>query len=239
MSFFEKARQAAEQARQAAAARTEQARAAATVAAHQAQIKIHEQAPILQAQTREGLGIAGSNLKVAGKSAKKGVITLVDRIDPGILADIIIKATALQEKANNSLRMKGSPYRIAEIQITAAIPPQMGFSISRIGDVEEELTGREVESAELADTLATEDFSMLTLEDVHGTDGEEAAAEGLPVIDTPTAERSAPVPIGAGDAVVGWTDPDAAADWSSQVPPQTGTPESGDGREGPEGEGAG
>ena len=117
MSFLDKARQAAQQAQAAA-----QARAA------QAQQKIQEQAPMIQAQTREGLGVAGANLKVASKSAKKGMAGIVDRIDPGILADIIIKATALQEKANNSLRLKGSPYRIGEITITAALPPQVGFS---------------------------------------------------------------------------------------------------------------
>ena len=29
--------------------------------------------------------------------------------DPGLLADIVIKATSLQEKANHRLRAKGSP----------------------------------------------------------------------------------------------------------------------------------
>ena len=61
-------------------------------------------------------------------------MTAVERIDPGILADIIIKATAIQESANGALRAKGSVYRIGEITIGAAIPPSIQFSIERIDD---------------------------------------------------------------------------------------------------------
>ena len=38
------------------------------------------------------------------KRAKSGVASIIDRIDPGLLADIVIKATSLQEKANRRLR---------------------------------------------------------------------------------------------------------------------------------------
>ena len=82
-----------------------------------------------------------------GREARPGQHGRPDR--PGILADLVIKATALQEKANAALRAKGSPYRIAEVQITATLPPQIGFSIARIGDIEEELTGHEVDSSQL------------------------------------------------------------------------------------------
>jgi hypothetical protein len=57
--------------------------------------------------------------------------------DPGLLADVVIKATSLQEKANPRLREKSSPYRINEITITAGIPPDVAFTIGRI-EVEEE-----------------------------------------------------------------------------------------------------
>jgi hypothetical protein len=72
---------------------------------------------------------------MAGK-ARNTLVTAVERIDPALLADIVIKATALQDRTNRALRDKESAYRIAEITITATIPPQIGFTISRIGDIE-------------------------------------------------------------------------------------------------------
>ena len=100
---------------------------------------------------------AGESAKQAGSAAKRGMTNIVDKIDPGILADIVIKATALQEKANAALRAKGSPYRIAEVQITATFPPQVGFSIARVGDVEEVLTGRELDSAQLVTAVLADE----------------------------------------------------------------------------------
>lgn len=83
------------------------------------------QDPATQAKVKSGLATAG-----------RGARTLVERIDPGILADIVIKATALQERANARLRTKGSMYRIGEIQVTASLPPGISFSIERIGDAD-------------------------------------------------------------------------------------------------------
>ena len=74
-------------------------------------------------------------------AARRGVSTVVERIDPGVLADLIIKSTALQEMTNTSLREKQSPYRIAEVNITASIPPGITFSISRMDDKDEVVTG--------------------------------------------------------------------------------------------------
>ena len=73
------------------------------------------------------------------KKAKSGVASVIDRIDPGLLADIVIKATSLQEKANYRLHAKGSPYRINEITITAGLPPDVAFTIGRIDVMEEAL----------------------------------------------------------------------------------------------------
>lgn len=81
------------------------------------------QDPATQAKVRSGLASAG-----------RGARTMVERIDPGILAEVVIKATALQEKANARLRAKGSIYRIGEIQVTASLPPGISFSIERVGD---------------------------------------------------------------------------------------------------------
>jgi hypothetical protein len=145
VSFLDKARQAAEQARVAA----NQGLAQAT-------------SPEAQAQYRE----TGSQFREAAGKAKAGLITAVEKIDPGILADIIIKATALQEMANRSLRQKGSTYRIGEITITATIPPQIGFTIERLGDEEdiEPLTDQMKDSQELVDQVATADEEVVSLE---------------------------------------------------------------------------
>jgi hypothetical protein len=83
------------------------------------------QDPATQEKVKSGLATAG-----------RGARTMVERIDPGILADVVIKATALQEKANARLRKKGSMYRIGEIQVTASLPPGISFSIERVGDAD-------------------------------------------------------------------------------------------------------
>ena len=91
------------------------------------------QDPATQARVKGGVASAG-----------RGPRTMVERIDPGILAEIVIKATALQERANARLRAKGSIYRIGEIQVTASLPPGISFSIERIGDSGHEGADREV-----------------------------------------------------------------------------------------------
>src|SRR6188768_1651743 len=140
MSFLDRARQAAEQARQAA---SESIGAMTT--------------PEAKAGMREEASRVGRDLKGAAGHAKRGLITAVEKIDPAVLADLVIKATAVQEIANRSLREKGSIYRISEITITASIPPQIGFAIARSGD-EAELAAPVggVASSELADRLASE-----------------------------------------------------------------------------------
>src|SRR4051794_4949261 len=69
-----------------------------------------------------------------GTRASAAINSLVERINPGLLADLIIHATAAQEKTNKALREKGSQYRISEMYLTATIPPQVGFYIARVGD---------------------------------------------------------------------------------------------------------
>ena len=74
-------------------------------------------------------------------SARAGaaLTAFIERINPGLLADLIIHATSAQEKTNKALREKGSHYRISEMYLTASIPPQVGFYIARMGDPEEEV----------------------------------------------------------------------------------------------------
>jgi hypothetical protein len=141
MSFMDKARKAADQARQSAAQQV----AAMTT-------------PEAKAEMREAASQVGGQVRGAAGHAKRGLVSALDRIDPGLLADIIIKATALQESANRTLRRKGSMYRIGEITITAGLPPQVGFTIERLGDAPEEAaTGEMLSSSELESTVALDD----------------------------------------------------------------------------------
>jgi hypothetical protein len=133
MSFIQRAREAAE-------AAAEQARARATDAAGVVSHTAQDPA------TQEKLG---QQARAAMGAARRGVSTVVERIDPGVLADLIIKATALQEMTNSSLRDKHSPYRINEISIAASIPPGVNFAIGRIDVEQEPMTGHEVSSEAL------------------------------------------------------------------------------------------
>jgi hypothetical protein len=129
MTFMEKARQAAGQAASTAAkvsvdVGSQAAKAGADLggraaAATAATIKD----PANKARARAAL-----------KKAKRGFTTALERIDPRILADVVVKATSLQEKANRSLQERGSVYRIGEITIGASIPPSIQFSIERVDD---------------------------------------------------------------------------------------------------------
>ena len=120
MSFFEKAKQAADRAA--------------------------EQAKVAAAQ-------AGVQAKAATERVKRG-------LTPERLAELIIKATALQERTNVTLKEKGSPYRVQEITVTASIPPNIGFTIARTSDPE--VVGRVVESAEMLERLGED--AILDLE---------------------------------------------------------------------------
>ena len=80
------------------------------------------------------------------------------------LAELIIKATALQEMTNRALRIKGSPYRIAEISISASIPPAVSFAISRIGDEPEEIGSEVVSSSELVEQIVESGDLVLALD---------------------------------------------------------------------------
>src|SRR3989304_2225839 len=126
MSFLERAKQAAEQARHAAGGTAREG-----------------------AEKARGAGPGG------GGRARHTLVTAIERIDPGLLADVVIKATALQERANAALRTKESAYRIAEITVTATIPPQISFTISRVGDPGESgATATAIDSATLVESGA-------------------------------------------------------------------------------------
>jgi hypothetical protein len=155
MTFMERARQAAGQAASTAAkvsvdVGSQAARAGADLsgrAAHATAATIRD--PATKARARSAL-----------KKAKRGFTTVLERIDPRILADVVVKATSLQEKANASLRERGSAYRIGEIAIGASFPPSIQFSIERVDDPHHEfhdssdLIANVIEGAETSDGVA-------------------------------------------------------------------------------------
>lgn len=160
MSFMKRAREAAEAAAETAQHAAEAARTRATEVGRTASDPaMHER---LSRQAKEAVG-----------QARRGMATIVERIDPSTLAELIIKATALQEKTNASLRDKRSPYRISEIVISASIPPGIAFTISRI-DEGEVLSGHAVTSAELIETLPEIGEAVVSLD---GTTGDVAGEE--------------------------------------------------------------
>jgi hypothetical protein len=139
VSFLQRAREAAEAAAEGAQQAAEAARTKASEVSQRASDpEVHER---LGRQAKEAVG-----------QARKGMATVIEKIDPSTLAELIIKATALQERTNASLRDKKSPYRIGEIAISASIPPGVSFVIGRIGEGDL-LAGTAVTSAELIDTM--------------------------------------------------------------------------------------
>jgi hypothetical protein len=144
MSFIKRAQEAA-------AAAAEQAQHAAGLASKSA----------ADPATQEKLG---QQARAAMGAARRGVSTVVERIDPGVLADLIIKSTALQETTNSSLREKQSPYRISEVNITASIPPGITFAISRMDDKDEVVTGTTISSAALTAGLPEGGEAVIALD---------------------------------------------------------------------------
>jgi hypothetical protein len=135
VSFIKRAQEAAE----AAKAKVEEAASTASRTAGD---------PTTTERINKSLSGAGQQAREAVGLARRGVNTVIERIDPGTLAELIVKATALQEMTNTALRSKGSPYRISEVSISASIPPGVTFAIGRIDD-HEEVVGEVHDSSEL------------------------------------------------------------------------------------------
>lgn len=174
------------------------AKAAAASAKAAAAVVARAQDPATQAKVKDSLASAG-----------RGARTMVERIDPGILADVVIKATALQEKANARLRRKGSMYRIGEIQVTASLPPGISFSIERIGDAEHDadsgeplLSSTELLAAERAAAVAVPGGDAAP--EIVSLDGEEQAAIAFEIAE---AEASLDTTVDAIGAVEGDSTP--------------------------------
>jgi hypothetical protein len=158
--------------------RAQEAAAQAAEAARQTAITANQKAS--DPETQEA--VARSAREAMGM-ARRGVTTVIEKIDPSTLAELIVKATYLQELTNKALRQKGSPYRIGEISISASIPPAVSFAIGRLGD-EEEVLGQVVSSAELVAKEIEEGELVLALD---GTTVDDVAMAGE--VEAPPAEE--------------------------------------------------
>lgn len=170
MSFIKRAQEAASQAAESARLKAQEAASAAGRTASD---------PATQDKIGKGLSGAGAGAREAIGLAKRGVTTVIEKIDPGTLAELVIKATALQEMTNKALRTKGSPYRIAEISISASIPPSVSFAIQRLDDEPEEVDGEVLSSSELVEQTIESGDLVLALD---GTTVDPGAVE-LPVVE--------------------------------------------------------
>jgi hypothetical protein len=121
VGFMKRAQDAADAAR----SKVEEAAAVATRTATD---------PSTTEKINKSLTGASQGAREAVGLARRGVTTVIERIDPSTLAELVIKATALQEMTNDALRAKRSVYRISEITISASIPPGVSFAIGRIDD---------------------------------------------------------------------------------------------------------
>jgi hypothetical protein len=136
MSFLDKAKQTAKAAAETAAERGREVAGQAGRAAAEGASRASDwgKDPETHEQARRALAEAGRRGKQAAGVARKGLVTVIEHIEPGTLADVIIRATAIQEKTNDALRKKGSLYRISEVSISASIPPGVNFAIGRLED---------------------------------------------------------------------------------------------------------
>lgn len=161
MSFMERARLAATQAAKIGGEVSREAAKVGAEVSHQAAVTIKD--PATQARAKTALN-----------KAKRGFTTALERIDPKILADVVIKATSLQERANASLRERGSVYRIGEIGIGASIPPSISFTIERVDDPNKPGL---VDSETLLAQVAADGSEPETIVTLDGTALDEAAIE--------------------------------------------------------------
>jgi hypothetical protein len=140
MSVLDRARKTARNAADVAAERGREVAGGAGRAAASGAAKAATKAtdlgkdPETHDKARRALEGAGRQAKHAAGAARRGLVTVIERIEPGTLADVIIRATAIQEKANEALRRKGSRYRISEVVISASIPPGINFTIGRLDE---------------------------------------------------------------------------------------------------------
>jgi hypothetical protein len=180
--------------------------------------KARQAAAAAAVTAKETAGVAGAGVKGAAGIAKTSASAAVDRINPNTLADLVIKATIIQERTNAALREKGSAYRIAEIAITAAFPPEISFSIARIGDVDGPEPWQQPAAADAWQPPAEPWQPPPSAEPGWGV------VAGVVAGAVPTASPAEPRPAGAWPPPEGWQE--ATEGWEA-VEPARGVPPEG------------
>jgi hypothetical protein len=156
------AKQTADVAGRAAVAATDKAGEAAAAGIEKAAVvardpATHAKAKVVAVGAARGAGRAAEGAGRAVKSA-------LDKVNPDLLAGIVIKATSIQEQANAVLRSNRSLYRIGGIEIGASFPPSISFQITRANELELEeqalgsmpepgIASAELEAKGIADAL--------------------------------------------------------------------------------------
>jgi hypothetical protein len=135
---FDKMKQAAKDAAgaagRAAAVATDKAGEAAAAGIEKASVVARD--PATHAKAKVVARGAAHGAGRAADAAGRGVKSALDKLNPGTLAAIVIKATSIQEQANAALRRSKSLYRIGGIEIGAAFPPSISFQIVRAAELE-------------------------------------------------------------------------------------------------------
>jgi hypothetical protein len=87
-------------------------------------------------RARQAADRAAEQARVAAEKAGIEARSAAQRVRRGLtaerLAELIVRATALQERTNAELQAKHSPYRVTEISVQASLPPTIGFVIARL-----------------------------------------------------------------------------------------------------------
>jgi hypothetical protein len=164
------AKQTADVAGRAAVAATDKAGEAAAAGLEKAAVVARDPATHARAKV-VAVGAARGAGKAAG-GAGRAVKSALDKLNPDLLAGIVIKATAIQEQANAVLRSNRSLYRIGGIEIGASFPPSISFQIIRAAELELEeqalgilpeagVASAELDAEGIADVLEADGAAMV------------------------------------------------------------------------------
>jgi hypothetical protein len=156
------AKQTADVAGKAASAATDKAGEATAAGIEKAAVIARD--PATHARAKVAAVGAARGAGRAAEGAGRAVKSALDKVNPDLLAGIVIKATSIQEQANAVLRANRSLYRIGGIEIGASFPPSISFQIIRAAELELEeqalgilpepgIASAELEAVGIADAL--------------------------------------------------------------------------------------
>jgi len=80
------------------------------------------------------MNILGKAKELSGKMVDK----VTEFSSDELIADTIMKAVEKQEKVNEVLKQRGSPYRVSDMDLQMGVPPTIVFGVRRISEQSEE-----------------------------------------------------------------------------------------------------